>query len=60
MNTPPINFTSNLHHTPSLRASAKRASEALQRGACLSKHTPHWIALLARFALARNDGVWEA
>jgi len=41
---------------PSLRASAKRVNEAIQRGACLSTHAWHWIASLARFALARNDG----
>jgi len=39
-----------------LRASAKRASEAIQRGVCDILHASRWIASLARFALARNDG----
>jgi len=46
-----------LNTPPSLRASAKRASEAIQCRVCVDVHTPHWIASLARFALARNDGV---
>jgi len=51
-----INFALQL--SPSLRASAKRASEAIQCGVCVDVHAPHWIASLARFALARNDGVF--